>query len=247
MATVEEQLLEKYCETRSIDLRNQILEQHLYIASIVARRFSGRGVEYDDLYQVASLALLKAIERYDCSKGVKLSSFATPTVVGEVKNFFRDRSRLIRMPRRSGDLIRQIETKREDLEQKLLRSPTVYELADALHVTPEDVLEAVETRSAINATSLDSQLEEDTTGTLQSILGDEDRGFGDIEDRDLVERIITNLPEMEREVVQQRFFDNRSQREIAQNLGVSQMTISRAERRALERFREMLGVAVPKT
>ena len=247
MATVEEQMLEEYCKTRSIDLRNQILEQHLYIASIVARRFSGRGVEYDDLYQVASLALLKAIERYDCSKGVKLSSFAAPTVVGEVKNFFRDRSRLIRMPRRSGDLIRKIETKREELEQGLMRSPTVYELADALYVTPEDVLEAVETRSAINATSLDSQLEEDTTGTLQSILGDEDRGFGDIEDRDLVERIITNLPEMEREVVQQRFFDNRSQREIAQELGVSQMTISRAERRALERFREMLGVAVPKT
>ena len=118
-----EGLLREYATTGNTAIRDRVVEAYLYIASIIARRFSGRGVDYDDLYQVASLSLLKSIERFDPDRGVKFASFVTPTMVGEVKNYFRDRSRLIRLPRRGSELVRTVEAARDDLQVELQRQP----------------------------------------------------------------------------------------------------------------------------
>ena len=236
-----DQLLQAYCASRSPQLRNQLLERNLPLAASVARRFAGRGVDYDDLFQIASLALLKSLERYDCGKG-RFISFAIPSVVGEVKNFFRDRSRLMRMPRRSGELILRIEKTRAELDQRLSRSPTSQEIADELNISVEQLLEALETRSAVNTSSLEAGVGDEEDGSpLEALLGLNEAGFERVETRDLIERGLNQLPELERRVIEARFYNNLSQRETAQRLGVSQMSISRAERRALELFRRLIG------
>ena len=136
-------LFRQYAEEPSEGLRNQLVEAHLHIASIIARRFSGRGVDFDDLYQVAALALIKAVERYNPERGVKFVSYATPTMVGEVKNFFRDRTHLVSLPRKGTELLRKIDKTRSELEQSLCRAPTAVELAEKLCAPLEDVLEAL--------------------------------------------------------------------------------------------------------
>ena len=159
-ASVREQtraLLSEYCRTRDRKLRNSLVEEYMYIAEISARRFSGRGVEYDDLLQVASLALIKALERFDCSKGVEFTSFATPSVVGEVKNYFRDKLRLVRLPRRSTEIMRRAELARERLGHELGRNPTPAEIARALKLPVEVVLEAMESHTAGFSVSLDDR------------------------------------------------------------------------------------------
>ena len=140
----EDSLLAEYCRTRNIELRNQLVGKYLYIAEIIAKKFTNRGIEYDDLYQVASLALIKALERYDITKGYKFSSFATPTIVGEIKNYFRDKSRLIRLPRKESEYIKKIENAKSHLSNKLGRSPTPDEIAEYLGITSEQVLELME-------------------------------------------------------------------------------------------------------
>lgn len=236
-------LVRQYRESGSIASRDRAVAACLPIAKIVARRFSGRGVEYDDLYQVASLALFKALERFDVGKGVKFMSFATPTMVGEVKNFFRDRSRLIRIPRRSGELLRSIEQAREALNQRLERSPTAEEIARELGVDLEEVLETIEMGGALRLASLDGAANATDDGedfSLHATLGYEEEGYRQIETRDLVARAMDLLSEVERQVLTGLFFDGRSQRDIAQELGVSQMTVSRIERKALLRARASL-------
>ena len=156
-------LLVQYALTRSIELRDRIVECYLYIAEIVARKFSGRGVDYDDLYQVAALALVKGVERFDAEKGVKFASFITPTMVGEVKNYFRDRSRTIRLPRRAAQLARELRETKNILEQKLGRSPKVSELAESMGLSDAEVLEAMELGNAMTPASLDAQVVRMTT------------------------------------------------------------------------------------
>lgn len=156
-----EELLREYASTGNTAIRDRVVEAHLYIASIIARRFSGRGVDYDDLFQVASLSLLKSVERYDPERGVKFASFVTPTMVGEVKNYFRDRSRLIRLPRRGGELLRVVENARDRLQMELQRQPTAEELAERSGVSLEDVLEVLEMRGAASLVSLDALPAED--------------------------------------------------------------------------------------
>ncbi len=236
-----EALLLQYKHSGDTALRDKLAAAHLYIADIVARRFSGRGVDYDDLYQVASIALLKAIERFDAGKGVKFVSFATPTMVGEVKNYFRDRSRLISLPRRSSALQKRIRDARSDLEQRLMRAPTPTELADALDAPLDEVLEAMESQGAANPLSLDAVPVGVDESPLSSLLGREEEGFERFDERDQVARALECLSEDERRVITSRYFDDLSQRVIGEEMGVSQMTISRVERRALEKIRAMLS------
>ena len=239
--TQTDQLLRRYVDTRDAALRERIVEDNLYIAQIIAKRFSGRGVEYDDLYQVASLSLFKSIERFDPDRGVKFASFVTPTMVGEVKNYFRDRSRLIRLPRRGGELVRAVEAARDALQVELQRQPTAEELADRAGVPLEDVLEALEMRGAISPVSLDTlPSEDDENAPLSAFLGQEDRGFADFEKNDMLRRAIDQLDERQREVIRLRFFEGKGQREVAQHIGVSQMTVSRVERQALASLRDAL-------
>lgn len=241
MTAENELLLKQYCQDRTnVALRDRVFEAFLPMAGMVARKFSGRGVDYDDLYQVGSLALFKALERFDLDKGVKFVTFATPTVVGEIKNYFRDRSRLISMPRRSGALIKKLEKAREELMHELHRAPTAQELADFVGETIETVLETLEMQGALSPVSLDMATTDDEDFNLYSVLGFEEKGYQDIEIKDMIKRALAQMTDMERQIITERFFNNRSQREIAEILNVSQMTVSRNERKAIERFRELI-------
>lgn len=236
-----EALLEQYAHTRDPALREQIVEANLYIAQIVARRFSGRGVDYDDLYQVASLALFKAVDRYEPDKGVKFVSFVTPTMAGEVKNYFRDRSRAIRLPRKGVELAQALKLTRSSLEQELGRSPKLDELAQAMNLSEDEVAEALELSNAMSVSSLDAQIAEDEENApLSRFLGFDDPRFASFEQSDMLQRAMCALDERQQTVIQARFFENRSQRDLAAELGVSQMTVSRIERQALEKLREQI-------
>lgn len=232
-----ERLLALWNQTRRPEVRDRLVEAHLYIAEIIARKFSGRGVDYDDLYQVASLALFKAIGRYDPTRGIQLSSFVTPAMVGEVKNYFRDKSRTIRPPRRSAELIRLVDSAREQLTQKLQRSPRVDEIAAHANLSEDEVLEGLEAAS-MQPVSLDQQTAEDEDNlTLTNAIGAEEKGFSEFENADLLQRGMQTLSEKQQEVIRLRFFENLSQREVAERTGVSQMSVSRTERSALEQLR----------
>ena len=234
-------LLVQYALSRAPDLRDRIVECYLYIAEIVARKFSGRGVDYDDLYQVAALALVKGIERFDADKGIKFASFITPTMVGEVKNYFRDRSRTIRLPRRSAQLARELREAKSKLEQELGRSPKVPELAEAMGLSEAEVLEALELGNAMTTSSLDAQVvDEDSETSLSTFLGFDDPGYSDFERNDMLERALATLDTRQRAVIIARFFEGMSQRDVASQLDISQMTVSRIERQALERLREQM-------
>lgn len=235
-----DQLYALYVQTRSVQYRDRLVEAHLYIAEIIARKFSGRGVDYDDLYQVAAMALVKAIERYDPERGVKLASFVTPGMVGEVKNYFRDRSRLIRPSRKASEMARMVEKAREELTQTLSRAPRVDEIAEHTGLSEDEVLQAMEAAAA-QPVSLDMQTsEEDEDLSLSNVLGAEEKGFSEFETADMLRRSMEKLTEQQREIIRLRFFENLSQREAAQRIGVSQMSVSRAERSALERMRQAL-------
>ncbi len=237
-ATGAEPLLTEFAATGDPALRDRIVEMHLNIASMVAARFSGRGVDYDDLFQVASLALFKAIDRYDPTRGVKFASFVTPTMIGEVKNYFRDRARVIRLPRNSSELIKSIEKAIAELSQELFRQPTPEELAERMGVSVETVLEGLDLRGATRPASLDSTPESDESETpLSAYLGFEEKGYTDFERQDLLRRAMENLSDQQKEIIRYRFYDGLSQRDIAGRLGISQMSVSRAERRALQAMR----------
>ena len=236
-----EALLEQYAHSRDPALREQIVEANLYIAQLVARRFSGRGVDYDDLYQVAALALFKAVDRYEPGKGVKFVSFVTPTMAGEVKNYFRDRSRTIRLPRKGVELAQALKLTRSRLEQELGRSPKLDELTQAMNLSEDEVVEALELSNAMSVSSLDAQIAEDEENApLSRFLGFDDPGFASFEQSDMLQRAMCALDERQQTVIQARFFENRSQRDLAAELGVSQMTVSRIERQALEKLREQI-------
>lgn len=235
-----QRLLGLYAQTGDAKYRDRVVEAHLYIAQIIARRFSGRGVDYDDLFQVAALALTKALERYNPDRGIQFASFVTPAMVGEVKNYFRDRSRAIRPPRRATELARMVETARDELIQRLGRAPRVDELAVEAGLTEDEVLEGLEA-ACVQPVSLDQQTEgEDAETALSGVLGAEEKGFADFETADLLRRSMDALTPQQREVIRLRYFENLSQREVALRTGVSQMTVSRTERGALERMRRGL-------
>lgn len=207
--------------------RNRLVQAHMYIASIVANRFSGRGVEKDDLYQVASLALLNAAERFDANKGVSFATFATGCVVGEVKHYFRDRARAVRIPRTQSERIVSLRDTRERLVQALSRSPTVVELAQAMGVSEEEVLETLEAEQGTFVSSWD----DDPVETKAMPEAEREYALADA---------LSVLNEQQKRLVYERFTMGRSQRETAEKLGVSQMTVSRMEKKTLQTLRAFL-------
>lgn len=233
-----DQLLAEYAATRDPAIRDRIVEAHLYIAEIIARKFSGRGVDYDDLYQVAALALVRALDRYDAARGVKFQSFVTPNMVGEVKNYFRDRARAMKLPRRGVQLAREVERARDALAQSLGRMPRLDELAEALGVPEDHILEALEA-AGLTLVSMDAPTDDNVS--LEQYLGIEDRGYADFERDDDLRRAMAGLSERRREILRLRYYENLSQRETAERVGVSQMTVSREERMALMALKTALN------
>jgi len=234
-------LMQQYCLTRDVELRNQILENYIYIAEIAAKKFVGRGVDYDDLFQVASLALIKALERYDCARNVQFGSFATPSVIGEIKNYFRDKSRLLRVPRRETELLVHMDRAIEALVLEIGRQPKPEEIAGKMNLPLETIYELLEAKLSTAPVSFDDVVTGlDGEKTLADVLGAVSTEYGDIENADFLSRAWKSLTDEERSVLTERYVHERSQRQIAQEKGTSQMYISRLERKAISKLRQKL-------
>lgn len=234
--------LAEYCRTRDMALRNELVEHYLYLARSVARRFSGRGVDYDDLLQVASMALIHALERYDCSRGLQFITFAAPTLAGEVQRYFRDKARLVRLPRGGFERLYKLRQARESMLAELGREPSVAEIADRLLISEEAVLDLLEMRGSSLVFSLDARPGEEVESAdalaLSETIGGNDPAIERVESRDVVERALNSLPTREKAVLEMRVVGGRSQREVAREIGASQMSVSRMERRILEKLRQ---------
>ncbi len=240
-----EKLFKEYRITKDISLRNKIFGEFMYIAEILSKKYVNKGVDFEDIYQVASLGLIYAVERFDPSKGYEFSSFATPTILGEIKKYFRDKEWIIKVPRRIQDSYRKINQAKELLQQSLMRVPTVQDIAEHLALTHEEVIEAMEGSYAYAPASLDVKItnsNDESDISLFEILGIEDNKILEIEDKDLLRNVFTNMNEYDKKIIVDRFYKNKSQNEIARDLGVSQMTISRLEKKIIRRLREKISV-----
>ncbi|MDC3418672.1 RNA polymerase sigma factor SigB [Aquibacillus salsiterrae] len=209
----------------------------------VARKYSKNSMINEDLVQVGMLGLLAAIRRYDSSLGKSFESFAVPTIIGEIKRFIRDKTWSVHVPRRIKELGPKIKKATEQLTLKNQKSPSIKEIADYLEVSEEDVLETMEMGKSYKALSVDRKIEADSDGSTVSILdliGNPDKGFKNTDQRLLLERILPILTEREQEILKCTYYENMSQKDTGELLGISQMHVSRIQRRALRKLREAL-------
>ena len=232
-------LLKQYKETGDVRIRNEIAEKYLYIADIIAKKFVGRGVEFDDLKQVASLALLRGIERFDPDLGMQFTTFITPTIAGEIKNYFRDKSRMVKLPRRLGEITAAV--KNFTLEYEAIHGvkPNVKTIAEALSYSEEDIVRALEVGNPI---SLDTAMAGDgeERESLHEIIPDHDDSYEKVEMKETLRVAMKNFSDTERALIRYRFEEELSQTETAKRLGVSQMFVSRMERKLLAKLKESL-------
>lgn len=236
-------LFKLYDETGDIQVREELIERHLYIAEILSKRYTNRGIDYDDIFQVASMGLIYAVDRYDVHKGFEFSSFATPTIIGEIKKHFRDKGWTIRVPRRIQELSKKINNSKVFLSQKLQRAPTVEDIAIHLNCTQEEVLEAMEASKVYTPQSLDLTYDsnnDDKDINLADLIGEDDIYFSRIENKDFIKRAMEKLNDMENKILIDRFYNKKTQVSIAKSLGISQMTVSRIEKRVIEKLRKEL-------
>ena len=231
-----DELFREYVRTHDVDIRNQLIEKYLYIAEIAAKKFVGRGVDFEDLYQVASLALVKAIERFEPDRGIKFSSFATPSLIGEIKNYFRDSSRVMRLPRRDTELFKKMNNYVEEYVAKTGSKPSVKNIAEHLGISEERVLEVLEMKQADNVMSLDAALSVGENTSLQAVLGKDDESFEQIENHDFLKYCLDLLSDTEKQIIEERYFKNHTQKQVAELLHVSQMQVSRMERKILAKL-----------
>ena len=234
---------DEYRRTCDVKVRNELIESHVRLAEFCARRFVYGGEPFDDLRQVALVGLLKAVERFDPDRGVRFTSFATPTIVGELKRHFRDRGWAVRVPRRLQELHLQIGRLVGTLSQELGRPPTTAELADRAAVTEEEVLESMEAATLYRLSSLDvTRVDDDGLEVaVGSRLGADDPEFGSVETRVEVRELLRQLPEREQQIVYLRFFEGLTQAEIAERVGLSQMHVSRLLARSLDALATHVG------
>ncbi|HIV02175.1 MAG TPA: sigma-70 family RNA polymerase sigma factor [Candidatus Aphodoplasma excrementigallinarum] len=213
------ELFLQYQKTKDTAVRNEIIARYTYLAQIMARRFSGRGIDYDDLYQVACIGLLYAVERFDVSKDLKFTTFATPTIAGEIKRYFRDKGNFIRVPRR----LYEIFSKAHRIRLANTGEPAQEKTGEPL---PQVI-------------SIEREILGSDAVRFEHTLGRTDDGFLMVEDKDFVENCMKELSGQEREFIQKRYYGEQSQKQIAASMGVSQMCISRLERKLLKKLRDM--------
>jgi len=211
------------------------------LADHLARRYAGRGESLEDLTQVAYLALVKAADRFDADRGAEFATFATPTVLGELKRHFRDKGWAIRVPRHLQELRLALTRAVDDLTHELQRSPNVHELATHLSISEDEVLQGLECGRAYSTQSIDPLLDPgDDEVPLAAVVGEIDPGIERVEDRHALKPLMHELPERERRMLELRFFQNRTQTEIAEELGISQMHVSRLLTKTLADLRERM-------
>jgi len=233
------ELFEVYRDNKEIEIRNELVERNIKIIDYLVKKYLNKGIEYDDLYQVGAFALIKAVERFDVDKGFEFSSCATPTIIGEIKKHFRDKGWAIRVPRRIQELSQKVNKAKETLTTELQRPPMVSEIAEYLEVTENEVLEAMESSSSYDIKSIDNTVNGDDgkTLTMEDVIGKEDTSYYDLENQDFLDKALETFKEIEKEIFIKRYQENRTQSEIAKELGVSQMTISRIEKKIIEKFK----------
>jgi RNA polymerase sigma-B factor len=239
-ASEEERLFNQYKDTGNIEVRNNIVSRYMYLIDIITRKFVNRGVEYEDLYQIACIALIKAVERFDLAKGVKFVSFATPTIVGEIKRYFRDKGSTIRIPRRIYEIYQKVNQAKEYLSQSLSRTPMVSDIAEYLKISEENVLEIIESWNVYNIQSFEQNAYSDDNLELHETIGEDDFEFEKIENRDFIEKSMSKFNDSEREFINLRYMNDMTQKEIAAVMNVSQMYISRLEKKIIKKFRIIL-------
>ena len=237
-------LLRRYHEQGDLQAREQLIEQYMSLVRSLARRYSYRGEQLEDLVQIGAIGLIKAIDRFDVERGVELTTYATPNIIGEIKRHFRDKGWAVRVPRGLQELNVQLSRLVEQLTVQFGRSPTIPELATASGAQEEEVLEALESGRAYSSLSLSAGSGgdgEDDLDPLESI-GTEEHQYEVSEDRAVLAPGFRALDERERKILQLRFFDGLTQSQIAQHVGISQMHVSRLIRRSLEKIRSEIAV-----
>lgn len=223
--------------------RDELVTMHLPLVEHIARRFRQRGEAHDDLVQVGTIGLIKAVDRFDPTRGFAFSTYATPTIVGEIKRHFRDQGWSIKVPRRLQDLRMRVGAAAALLSQQIGRSPTVRELARHLEVDEDDVLEALECSQAYSTLSLDTPLDRgDDSGSTRLVdrLVAAENAFDGIDNRESLRPLLAKLPDRERQILMLRFFNNQTQAQIASKIGVSQVHVSRLLAKALATLRDGL-------
>ncbi|MFH9016295.1 RNA polymerase sigma factor SigF [Streptomyces sp. NPDC017943] len=224
-------------------VRNTLVELNLALVKFAASRFRSRSEPMEDIIQVGTVGLIKAIDRFELSRGVEFPTFAMPTIIGEIKRFFRDTSWSVRVPRRLQELRLDLAKAGDELAQKLDRAPTVAELAERLGISADEVVEGMAASNAYTASSLDAQPEEDDSeGALADRIGYEDHGLEGIEYVESLKPLIAELPPRDRKILSLRFVAGMTQSEIGEELGISQMHVSRLLSRTLVRLRKGLTV-----
>ncbi|WP_407555650.1 RNA polymerase sigma factor SigF [Streptomyces sp. Pv4-95] len=224
------------------ELRNTLVRMHLPLVEHLARRFRNRGEPLDDLTQVATIGLIKSVDRFDPDRGVEFSTYATPTVVGEIKRHFRDKGWAVRVPRRLQELRLSLTTATAELSQRHGRAPTVHELAEQIGISEEEVLEGLESANAYSTLSLDVPDTDDESPAVADTLGAEDEALEGVEYRESLKPLLEDLPPREKKILLLRFFGNMTQSQIAQEVGISQMHVSRLLARTLAQLRDKLLV-----
>ena len=222
--------------------RDQLVAMYLNLAKYLASRFRNRGEPIDDLIQVATIGLIKAIDRFDIEREVEFTTYATPTIVGELKRYFRDKGWAVKVPRRLQELSFKVNQAVDALTQRLQRSPTVPEIGEYLGVTPDEVLEALETFEAYNFVSLETDRTNDGSESFSILeyVGKEDALMAVVDDREMLSAVLKDLTPQEQQVLYLRFFQGLTQTEIARQHGISQMQVSRLLRKTLRVLREHL-------
>jgi RNA polymerase sigma-B factor len=239
--TRTKELFRRYKEEGDEDAREQLIVSHLNLVRFLASKFKNRGEALDDLIQVGTIGLIKAIDRFEPERGLEFTTYATPTIMGEIKRHFRDKGWSVRVPRRLQELSAKVNQTTDELTKDLQRSPTVQEIADHLQVTVDEVLEAMESSSAYSSVSLESgsSNEEDAPSIIDHY-ATEDAELEGSDDRMLIEQVIGEFSPREQEVIRMRFVDGLTQVEIAEKLEVSQVQVSRFLRRTLKKMQEKL-------
>jgi RNA polymerase sigma-B factor len=228
------------------DAREGLVTLHLPLVEHCARRFRNRGEPFDDLVQVGTIGLIKSIDRFDLARGVEFSTYATPTIIGEIKRYFRDKGWAIRVPRRLQELRMQIGTTTAELTQALGRSPTPRELAETIGCSVEEIIEGIESGNAYSTLSLDATDDnsEDGGSSMLELMGLDDDELEHIEIRESIKPLLEALPPREKRILLLRFFRNKTQSEIAEEIGVSQMHVSLLLSRTLDQLRASLQESV---
>ncbi|MGH7641223.1 MAG: SigB/SigF/SigG family RNA polymerase sigma factor [Candidatus Dormibacteria bacterium] len=238
---LQRRLFSEYAETRDPEIEAQLVDQFSALVHSLARRFAGRGEPLEDLEQVGYLGLIAAIQRFDLSLGLEFTTFATPTILGEIKRYFRDKSWAVRVPRRLQETYTRVVRAQQELSQQFSRGPTVPEVAQHLGLDPDDVLQALEAGPAQRAVSLEAPLGS-SEGEVQlgDRIGVEDENLGRIELQNMLAGAMRHLTPREREIMVLRFVDQLPQTEVARRLGISQMHVSRLQRAALAQLKREL-------